>query len=104
MINEIIGSILEAEKEADDIINNANANALKMYTSAKQRASEINKEAKDEMYSVAQNKYINAETEGEKEAADIISKGKQKAEALENIDKEKYDKAVEYILRRLYET
>jgi vacuolar-type H+-ATPase subunit H len=103
MIKDVITSILEAEKKAEEIIKDANAKASDMISRAKIEAEDMNKEIKEKLYALEEEKYARAQEEGSAEAEKIISEGKEAAAQLELAANKNYAKAEDFIIGRLFE-
>ena len=101
VMNEIIGSILEAEKKADEMIKLAEEKARTGILEAGNKAEEIKKHAISvfKMHSKAIVK--KAEEEAEKLFNDKIQAGKERAEKLVREASGEFDAAAEIIVREI---
>ena len=100
-MNEIIGSILEAEKQADEMIKLAEEKARKEVLDAGNRAEEIKKHAISvfKMHSKAALK--KAEEEAEKLFNEKIDSGKEQAEKMVQKASDNFDAAAEIIVKEI---
>lgn len=103
MIKEAINSILEAEKEADRIVKEANAKALEMVADAKKQNARIKSDTKKRLEEEAQKEYALAAAEGDKKAEEIFSECREKIKKMAAAGEGNAEKAKQYILRRLKE-
>jgi vacuolar-type H+-ATPase subunit H len=103
MIKDVITSILEAEKKAEEIIKDANAKASDIVSRAKIEAENINRETREKLYACEEKKYAEAQQEGSAEAEKIINKGKEAAAQLELTANKNYSRAADFVMGRLFE-
>jgi vacuolar-type H+-ATPase subunit H len=101
MIKEAINSILEAEKEADKIVKQANAEALEMVADAKKQHARIKTDTRKRLEEEARNEYARAAAEGDKKAEEIFAKCREEIKKLAAGGESNAQKAKQFIKRRL---
>lgn len=100
-MEEIIGSILEAEKIADDIVKNAADNAKNILIYAENNADEIREKAITEFKSRRKEVLRFAEEQAEKLYAERVGEGRIKAEKTVLSAVAKKEAAAEKILKEI---
>ena len=103
MIKEAITSIMEAEKEAENIIKEANIKAHKIVADAKKYQSIHQANEKNRLSEEAEKQYKQAEAEGDIQAQGIFKECQKEIESISHISGKNAEKAKDYIKRRLFE-
>ncbi len=97
MINEVITSILEAEKEAKKIVKEANISAREIISSADEKAKAVANEARITAKNTRIESSAKASATADAAYAEIIAKAKEDAEETKRRLGNNVDKAVDFI-------
>jgi len=98
---DVISSILEAEKKADEILKTANAESKAKILSADEQAEKIKADAIADFKTERKETLKKADAEAEKQYADRIEKGKAEAKAICDKALLKTDKTADSIVKEI---
>jgi vacuolar-type H+-ATPase subunit H len=101
MVKEVIGSILEAEEKAGNIVKEANARAHENVQKAEEQAEKIRHDIKEEMRLKASKEYALSESEGVSRAEKILVEGNNAALNIKKAAAKNLEKAAAFIVRRI---
>ena len=100
-MEDIIKSVNEAERQAEEIRANAEQKAAQILADAEKRASEILKEGEEKLKNYREEQLKNAHATAEKEYKKAIADNAGKAEAYANSLMEKTKKQVSEVVGRV---
>lgn len=95
---EVLNRIKETEREANEIIDEAEADREETIASARERAREIRENAEEEAESIEQDLIEDAREDIEDERSVIIDEGRAQREQLESSAREEFDEITDYVL------
>jgi len=100
-MNEIISSILEAEKKADSLVSEAQTNAKKSVLFADADGEKIKENAIDSFKIARKEALIKAEKDGEELYNKIALSGKEQAEKITALAKGNLEKTADLIVKEI---
>ncbi len=102
MVNDVINSIIEAEKKAEEILHEAGNKSKEILAYSDSERLDIFRAAKEKTKSAVKDILEAGEKEASEAAAEIIEKGKADAEKLIKSGSSGSAEAKEYIVRRIF--
>lgn len=100
-VRDVLLQIKDKEDSAMRKVEEAKENAEQMLTAAKEKAENEYQETINMTERKVEEMKKNAFDDGEKEAAVLIQEGKEQAESIRDMDPEKLDEAVDWIMERI---
>ena len=100
-MNEIISSILEAEKKADEIITSAGLQAKSLVIEAEKKADKIRNDAVNDFKAFRKESIENADKKADKVYAEEIEGGNKKAAEIGESVKGKIDSVSDDIVKKI---
>ncbi len=100
-MNEIISSILEAEKKADSLVSEAQANAKKSVLFADAEGEKIKENAIDSFKTARKEALLKAEKDGDELYGKIASDGEKQAEEITALAKNNLEKTADLIIKEI---
>lgn len=101
MVDQVIGSILEAEEKADRIVKEASENAKTTMLAAEEAAERKKEETVTSFKTERKNALRLADEEAEKRYRDRLNAGGQEAESLKDAARSRVEKAADDIVGRI---
>lgn len=103
MIDKVLQSILQAEREAESVINAANAKAHKIVYDAEAKAAEIRHHAKEQMFQSNADSLAKSELGAKRHIDEILAKSKEKAKAIQSCAADNLDAAADFVASQIME-
>lgn len=101
MIDQVIGSILEAEEKANSIIKEASETATATMLSAEEAAEQMKEETVTSFKLERKNALTKADEEAERRYQERLAVGKQEATVLKESARSRMEKVAENIVGRI---
>ena len=103
MVDQVIGSILEAEARADEIVKEANFRAKADLSAADEQAENIRENAIDASKKLRKEKLKQAETAAQARDLERMKEGNAQSEALKTAARPRIEEAAENIAKKVVE-
>ncbi|WP_332897302.1 MULTISPECIES: ATP synthase archaeal subunit H [unclassified Haladaptatus] len=100
---EVLDRIKEAEREADEIVEQAETARKERIAEARERAEAIREEAHEEARELEEQRLATAESELEAERKEILAAGEAEREALEERAQSRVDDVVSFVVESFEE-
>ena len=103
MVDQVIGSILEAEARADEIVKEANFRAKADLSAADEQAENIRENAIDASKKLRKEKLKQAETAAQARYLELMKEGNAQAEAVKTAARPRIEESAENIAKKVVE-
>ena len=101
MINEIIDSVIKAEKKAEKIVAKASTDSKEIIVKAKEQCDDMIKKAREDVALKKEREFLSAENRGEDIAEELIERQNAEIDGFKVQIKDKTDEAIQFIVGRL---